>query len=199
MSCRDWARSARVRRRRWRPSWIALTSEIAAQSVADLAGAGDLARRLGEGLGVHVDRFGAAIDRLPPALAAMERGAARSAGWATSWRNLPAPAKPRGSRRRHSARIEAALASSAAHDEQLEAIRRGVDRTGAAIEALSGQWAAAFEKSSRTTQDQLARTLGSLKDALDLLNVSMEQGNALYRSIVKKMFDKEKGPDIKAA
>ena len=28
----------------------------------------------------------------------------------------------------------------------------------------------------------------SLKDALDLLNVSMEQGNALYRSIVKRTF-----------
>ena len=31
--------------------------------------------------------------------------------------------------------------------------------------------------------------MSSLKDALDLLNVSMEQGNALYRNIVKKMFD----------
>ena len=30
--------------------------------------------------------------------------------------------------------------------------------------------------------------MNSLKDALDMLNVSMEQGNALYRNIVKKMF-----------
>ena len=30
--------------------------------------------------------------------------------------------------------------------------------------------------------------MNSLKDALDLLNVSMEQGNALYRNIVKNMF-----------
>ncbi len=29
----------------------------------------------------------------------------------------------------------------------------------------------------------------SLKDALDMLNVSMEQGNSLYRNIVKKMFE----------
>ena len=49
-------------------------------------------------------------------------------------------------------------------------------------------WAAAFERTSKTTQEQLARTLGSLKDALDLLNVSMEQGNSLYRNIVKTKF-----------
>ncbi len=51
----------------------------------------------------------------------------------------------------------------------------------------------AYERSSRATQEQLARTLNSLKDALDLLNVSMEQGNALYRNIVKKMFDDRAG------
>ena len=47
----------------------------------------------------------------------------------------------------------------------------------------------AYERSSRATQEQLARSLTSLKDALELLNVSMEQGNALYRNIVKKLFD----------
>ena len=31
--------------------------------------------------------------------------------------------------------------------------------------------------------------MSSLKDALDMLNVSMEQSNSLYRNIVKKMFD----------
>ena len=42
----------------------------------------------------------------------------------------------------------------------------------------------------------MARSLTSLKDALELLNVSMEQGNALYRNIVKKLFDErtEAGP-----
>ena len=35
--------------------------------------------------------------------------------------------------------------------------------------------------------------MSSLKDALDMLNVSMEQGNALYRNIVKKMFDDRLG------
>ena len=63
-----------------------------------------------------------------------------------------------------------------------------------AIESLAGSWSAAYERSSRATQEQLARTLNSLKDALDLLNVSMEQGNALYRNIVKKMFDERIEP-----
>ena len=31
--------------------------------------------------------------------------------------------------------------------------------------------------------------MSNLKDALELINVSIEQGNSLYRNIVKKMFD----------
>ena len=57
----------------------------------------------------------------------------------------------------------------------------------AAIETLSDSWTQAQERSNRASQDQLARTLYSLKEALDLLNVSMEQGHSLYRTIVKKM------------
>ena len=86
-------------------------------------------------------------------------------------------------------RIEAALAQMATAGAQLEEIRRGLERTGTAIESLAGSWSAAYERSSRATQEQLARSLTSLKDALELLNVSMEQGNALYRNIVKKLFD----------
>jgi hypothetical protein len=85
------------------------------------------------------------------------------------------------------------LTAQTAATEQLDEIKQGIERTCAAIETLSSSWAAAYERSSRTTQDQLAKTLNSLKDALDLLNVSMEQGNALYRSIVKKMFDERVG------
>ena len=62
-----------------------------------------------------------------------------------------------------------------------------------AIEALSNSWSQAYERSSRANQEQLARTMSSLKDALDMLNVSMEQSNALYRNIVKKMFDDRLG------
>ena len=87
-------------------------------------------------------------------------------------------------------RIETALARSrTTPDPQLEEIKRGLDRATLAIESLSSSWSSAYEKSSRTTQEQLARTMSSLKDALELINVSIEQGNSLYRNIVKKMFD----------
>ncbi len=75
---------------------------------------------------------------------------------------------------------------------QLDAIRLGVDRTSAAIEGLSASWSSSFERSSRASQEQLARTLTSLKDAIELLQVSMEQGNTLYRTIVKKLFNDPK-------
>jgi biopolymer transport protein ExbB/TolQ len=90
-------------------------------------------------------------------------------------------------------RIERALAQSAAPDPQLDAIKRGVDRATQAIESLSETWSSAYEKSSRTTQEQLATTMSNLKDALELINVSIEQGNSLYRNIVKKMFDERAG------
>ncbi len=77
---------------------------------------------------------------------------------------------------------------------QLDEIRRELERTGSGIESLAGSWSAAYERSSRATQEQLARSLNSLKDALELLNVSMEQGNALYRNIVKKLFDERAEP-----
>jgi uncharacterized protein YukE len=79
-------------------------------------------------------------------------------------------------------------------DARFDEIKSGLDRTGMAIEALSGSWSAAYERSSRATQEQLAHSLTNLKDALELLNVSMEQGNALYRSIVKKLFDERTEP-----
>jgi hypothetical protein len=81
------------------------------------------------------------------------------------------------------------LAEVATTPAQLDDLKRGLERAGSAIESLAGSWSAAYERSSRATQEQLARSLTSLKDALELLNVSMEQGNALYRNIVKKLFD----------
>ena len=91
------------------------------------------------------------------------------------------------------ARIEDALVHSAEPDPQLLEIRRGLDRATAAIESLAGSWASAYEKSSRTTQEQLAKTMSSLKDALEMINVSIEQGNSLYKNIVKRMFDDRNG------
>ena len=37
---------------------------------------------------------------------------------------------------------------------QLEEIKRGLERAGASIESLAGSWSAAYERSSRATQEQ---------------------------------------------
>jgi biopolymer transport protein ExbB/TolQ len=157
---------------------------------------------LGDRLAPHVDRFAASIDRLPPSLAALQRGAEAIGRMGEELEQLGQSGDALRKGVATLARIEAALAADRGSDEQLEQIRRGVERQCVAIESLAGQWSAAFERSSRATQEQLARTLTSLKDALDLLHVSIDQGNALYRSIVKKMFDDRLGgedPRIRAA
>ncbi|HWE38968.1 MAG TPA: MotA/TolQ/ExbB proton channel family protein [Isosphaeraceae bacterium] len=154
-----------------------------------------LGERMGAGLGPHVARFSEAVDRLDPALASLQRGA-EAIGRVGD--DLKAVGESNDLLRRGVAtlgRIESALAQDRGPDEQLEQIRRGVERSCAATEALAGQWSQAFERTSRLTQEQLARTLHSLKDALDLLQVSMEQGNALYRSIVKKILPVYHGDD----
>lgn len=166
-----------------------LRLELAAQSERTTQAMDALSDRLGDGLGVQVDRFASAIDRLHPALDALRRGAEAIGRVGDDLDGIGQAEESLRKGVATLARIEATLALDNGLDTHLEPIRKGVDRTCTAIEGLSGQWSSAFERSSRATQDQLARTLNSLKDALDLLNVSMEQGNALYRSIVKKMFD----------
>jgi len=166
-----------------------LRQDLDAHAARSAAAIEALSSRLGDGLGLgpHVERFSGAIDRLPPALQSLQRGAEAIGRVGDDIRGV---GEANESLRRGVAtlaRIEAGLAGNDGQDEQLEQIRRGIDRQVAATENLAGQWSAAFERSSRSTQEQLARTLHSLKDALDLLNVSMEQGNALYRSIVKRM------------
>ena len=136
-----------------------------------------LAEKLGGGLGRDVDRFSAAVESLSRGVEVFGR---TGDGLAESSDSLRKGVATLG-------RIESVLSASS-ENEQLDLIRRGVDRQVTALDNLAAQWAAAFEKTSKTTQDQLARTLGSLKDALDLLNVSMEQGNSLYRNIVKTKF-----------
>jgi ABC-type transporter Mla subunit MlaD len=156
--------------------------------------------RWSEYLGAQIQLFARAVDTLPSALHGFQRGA-EAIGRIGA--DLDALGTAGESLRRGVAslgRIESALASGGAPGQQLDEIKRGIDRTCAAIETLSNSWALAYERSSRATQEQLARTLNSLKDAIDLLNVSMEQGNALYRNIVKKMFDDRAGHDsIRAA
>jgi hypothetical protein len=147
------------------------------------------AAQIGESLRAPIAQFSAEIQRLPEALGSFEQGA-RTIGRIGS--DLEAIGSASDSLRNGVAslrRIEAALGEMGGTSAQLDEIRRGLERTGTGIETLAGSWSAAYERSSRATQEQLARSLTSLKDALELLNVSMEQGNALYRTIVKKLFD----------
>lgn len=152
------------------------------------------AERLGESLRAPIAQFSASVGRLPEALASFRQGADAIGRIGT---DLEAIGTAGESLRRgvsSLSRIEEALGALDTASVQLEEIRRGLDRTGSGIESLAGSWSAAYERSSRATQEQLARSLNSLKDALELLNVSMEQGNALYRSIVKKLFDERLEP-----
>ena len=166
-----------------------LRRDLESQAARTASAIEALAGKLGDGLGLapHIERFSGAIDRLPPALQSLQRGA-EAIGRVGD--DLKAVGEANETLRRAAAtlvRIETALAHDGGQDEQLDQIRLGIEKQVAATEALAGQWSQAFERSSRVTQEQLARTLHSLKDALDMLNVSMEQGNALYRSIVKRM------------
>jgi biopolymer transport protein ExbB/TolQ len=147
------------------------------------------AARIGHSLQAPVAQLAASLERLPASLAAFQQGAQAIGRVGDELETLGAAGDALRRGAGSLSRIEAALVDSAAADPQLEEIKRGLDRATEAIEGLSSSWATAYEKSSRTTQEQLARTLNSLKDALELINVSMEQGNSLYRNIVKKMFD----------
>jgi uncharacterized protein YukE len=154
---------------------------------------GHTAGNLAEVLGPQIDRFAAAIERLGPSLLNFQRG---TEAIGRIGNDLEALGGADESLRRGVAclgRIETMMTSGAASSEQLDDIKRGIERTSMAIETLANSWAHAYERSSRANQEQLARTMSSLKDALDMLNVSMEQSNALYRNIVKKMFDDRLG------
>ena len=139
-------------------------------------------------LAAVLEKFTGAIDRMPIALAGFQRGA-EAIGRIGS--DLEAIGTASDSLRRGVAslgRIETMLSTQVAPSDHLLEIQRGIDRNCTAIETLASSLAHVYERSNRASQEQLARTMHSLKDALDLLNVSMEQGNSLYRNIVKQMF-----------
>lgn len=145
--------------------------------------------RLGESLRVPIGQFAREMERLPQALVSFKQGADTIGRIGA---DLEAIGSASESLKRSVAvltRIEAILGQMPSSAAQLDEIKRGLERAGASIDTLSGSFSAAYEKSSRASQEQWSRSLDSLKDALELLNVSMEQGNALYRSIVKKLFD----------
>jgi biopolymer transport protein ExbB/TolQ len=153
--------------------------------------AGEQLERLRRELAAALEKFTTAVDRLPVALAGFQRGAETIGRVGGELEALGAAGESLRKGAGSLARIEALLAAQQGPGEQLSEIKRAIDRNGAAVESLAQSMAQAYERTNRVSQEQLARTMSSLKDALDLLNVSIEQGNALYRNIVKKMFHED--------
>jgi hypothetical protein len=159
-----------------------------AVGAAGTSGAAELDRMRRE-LAAILQQFAATVDRLPGSLTGFERGAAAIGQVGSDLQALGTASESLRRGVASLARIETAVGSLGSPTDHLLEIRRGLDRNATAVENLANSLAHAYERSNRASQEQLARTIQSLKDALDLLNVSMEQGNALYRNIVKKMFD----------
>ncbi|WP_165069139.1 MotA/TolQ/ExbB proton channel family protein [Paludisphaera rhizosphaerae] len=160
------------------------------------------AEKIGRSLEAPVDRLATAVDGLPSSLASFRQGADAIARVGGEFEVLEAFGESSRRSAASLARIEDSLAQAPEPDPQLLEIKRALDRNTAAVEGMAAAWASAYEKSSRTTQEQLAKTMNNLKDALDLINVSIEQANSLYRNIVKRMFDdrgRSGGGDSRAA
>ena len=161
--------------------------------------AGEQLERLRRDLSAVLEKFTATIERLPAATAGFQRGAEAIGRLGTELEAIGAAGESIRRGAASLARIETLLSTQQGPTEHLIEIQRAIDRNGAAVETLAQSLAHAYERTNRASQEQLARTMTSLKDALDLLNVSMEQGNALYRNIVKKMFQNDSDDRIRAA
>ena len=170
-----------------------LRTELATIMAPAARSLGAEAEKISQSLKGPIEQLAASVDLLPSSMVSFQQGAAAIGrlGQDLDILETAGEAMKRGAATL--SRIETALTDSAAPDPQLEEIKRGLDRATLAIESLASSWASAYEKSSRSTQEQLAKTMSSLKDALELINVSIEQGNSLYRNIVKKMFDERAG------
>jgi biopolymer transport protein ExbB/TolQ len=139
--------------------------------------------QLPRSLGSEVEQLAASVERLVPATGALERSASGLSRVESALQVLPESARKSAATL---SRIET-LIETADRSDLVEPLRRGVDRVATGVESLAERWSEAMERSNRSTQEQLARTLTGLKDALELLHVSVEQSNALYRSIVKRL------------
>jgi uncharacterized protein YukE len=151
------------------------------------------AENIGRSLSDPIRRLAESVELMPASLASFQQGAETIGRIGGEFEALGALADSSRRTAASLARIENSLDRSDSPDPQLQEIKRGLDRTTVAIESLADSWASAYEKSSRTTQEQLAKTMNSLKDALEMINVSIEQGNSLYKNIVKRMFDDRGG------
>lgn len=160
----------------------------------------EIARALGVGLGPQTEKLQVAVDRLAQSLSGMDTATQRlgDVGGLTQQMGKLAELGVRSTmaveRMEHSLD---AMASRNRSESALEAVRQSVERTTTAVESLNAQFQQSFEKSSRQSQENLARTLASLKDAIELINVSIEQGNTLYRGIVRTMFDQREADSMR--
>ena len=150
--------------------------------------------KLGASLREPIGQFAREMERLPQALVSFKQGADTIGRVGADLEAIGSASQSLQRGVAALSRIEALLEQMPSPEAQLEEIKRGLERAGSSIDTLSGSFSSAYERSSRATQEQWARSLTSLKDALELLNVSMEQGNALYRNIVKKLFDERTEP-----
>ena len=152
----------------------------------------EIARALGVGLGPQTERLQVAIDRLASGLSGLDSATTRLADAGTAGQQLQKLAEANLRSGMALERIETCVESLSQRgraDAALESVRQSVERTTTAVESLNVQFQQSFERSSRQSQENLTRTLSSLKDAIELINVSIEQGNTLYRGIVRTMFD----------
>jgi hypothetical protein len=152
----------------------------------------EIARALGVGLGPQTERLQVAIDRLASGLSGLDSATARLADAGTAGQQLQKLTEANLRSGMALERIETCVESLSQRgraDAALESVRQSVERTTTAVESLNTQFQQSFERSSRQSQENLTRTLSSLKDAIELINVSIEQGNTLYRGIVRTMFD----------
>ncbi len=136
------------------------------------------------GSGHQFESFNAGVSALVPALTRFRDGADRAAQLGDALGPILGLVEPTRNASSSLKRIEAEMAAG---QRTLVSVQSGVERSVDSVNDLATTIADAFERSNRSTQEQLARTLGSLRDAIALLNVSMDQGHVLYRSLVQRL------------
>ena len=137
-------------------------------------------------------RFAASWTACRPPFQPSRRGPKPSAGSASNLEVLETAADSTPARGASLSRIEPALTAVGVPIRSSR--RSSAGSTGHAGDREPGRLLGVGLREVEPHDSGTARPdLDSLKDALDLINVSMEQGNSLYRSIVKKMFDEKSG------
>lgn len=160
----------------------------------------EIARALGVGLGPQTEKLQQAVDRLAAGLTGLDSATQRLSDAGTTGHQLARLTEAgirSGTALERIETVVETLVQRNRSESALESVRQSVERTTTAVESLNLQFQQSFERSSRQSQENLTRTLSSLKDAIELINVSIEQGNTLYRGIVRTMFDNRSDDSLK--